>query len=255
MKSLAIMQPYFFPYIGYFQAINAVDKYILYDNLNYIKDGWMNRNRYLVKNGTTCYFQAPIKEKSSYKKIYEIELIENDKWKKKILNSIFLNYKKSEYFDEAFNLIEDVINYQTNKLSDLNYQSIKSVCDYLNIKSELTTETLKYNNIEIKITTNIVDKNYFPDLNLMNWERKVIRVLEICKIERADIFINAIGGIDLYSKNEFFNNGIELKFIQTKFIEYKQFDNNFVPNLSIIDVMMFNSPEEIKRLLNEYVFI
>ena len=111
------MQPYFFPYIGYFQAINAVDKYILYDNLNFIKEAWMNRNKYLIKNGTACYFHAPIKEKSSYKKIHEIELIENDKWKKKILHSLFFNYKKAKYFDDVYSLVSDVINYQTNKLS------------------------------------------------------------------------------------------------------------------------------------------
>jgi len=252
---IAIMQPYFFPYIGYFQAINAVDKYILYDNLNFIKEAWMNRNKYLKKNGTACYFHAPIKEKSSYKKIHEIELIENDKWKKKILHSLFFNYKKAKYFDDVYPFISDIINYQTNKLSELNSQSIKRACDYLNITTEITVDNLKYKDIEKKLLAENINEKDFSGLHLIDWQRKVVRAIEICRIEKADIFINAIGGIDLYSKNEFFNNGIELRFIKTKFIEYRQFDKNFVPNLSIIDVMMFNSPEEIKRLLSEYDFV
>lgn len=252
---LGIMQPYFFPYIGYFQAIHAVDKYILYDNLNFIKDAWMNRNKYLVKNGNSCYFHVPLKKKSSFKKIYEIELLDVDKWKKKILNSIFLNYKKVKYFDDVYPLIEYVINYPTNKLTELNFQSIKCVCDYLNIKTELSVDSVKYNDIEIKLTAENIDEKDFPDLKLIDWQRKVVRVLEICRIERANIFINAIGGINLYSKNVFLQNRIDLKFIKTKNIEYIQFDNDFVPDLSIIDVMMFNSPEEIREILNQYELV
>jgi hypothetical protein len=252
---LAIMQPYFFPYIGYFQAISAVDKYILYDNLNFIKKEWVNRNRYLEKNRNSCYFHVPLKDKSSFKKIHEIELIGDDKWKKKILNFLFFNYKKAKYFDDVYPLIEYVINYPTNKLTEINFQSIKSVCDYLNIKTEITTDNVKYNDIEIKLTAENIDGKDFPDLKLIDWQRKVVRVLEICRIERANIYINAIGGINLYSKEVFLQNGIDLKFIKTKNIEYKQFDTDFVPDLSIIDVMMFNSPEEIRKLLNQFELV
>jgi hypothetical protein len=252
---IAIMQPYFFPYIGYFQAINVVDKYILYDNVNFIKKAWMNRNRHLLKNANSCYFQVPLKKQSSFRKIHEIELIEDDKWKKQMLKSIFFNYKRSKYFDDVYPLIEYVINYQTNKLTELNFQSIKSVCNYLKIKTEITADSVKYNDIEIKLTAKNIDEKDFPDLKLIDWQRKVIRILEICRIERANIFINAIGGINLYSKNVFLQNGIDLKFIKTKNIEYLQFDNDFVPDLSIIDVMMFNSPEDIRRLLNEYELV
>lgn len=252
---LAIMQPYFFPYIGYFQAINAVDLYILYDNINFIKKSWINRNRHLLINHNLCYFYVSLKEKSSFKKIHEIELIDNDKWKKQMLKGIFFNYKKAKYFNDIFPLIEYVINYQTNKLSELNFQSIKCVCDYLNIKTELIVDNVKYYDIEKKLTAKNIDEKDFPDLKLINWQHKVVRILEICRIERANIYINAIGGIELYSKDEFLKNGIDLKFIKTKKIEYKQFDNDFVPDLSIIDVMMFNSPEEIREILNQYELV
>ena len=251
MMKLGIMQPYFFPYIGYFQAINAVDKYILYDNLNFIKEAWMNRNRHLVKNGDSCYFNLPLKEKSSFKKIFEIELIEDNRWRRKNLNSIYLNYKKAKYFDCVYPVIENVINYPTNKLTEINFQSIKSVCDYLNIKTEITANSEKYNDLEIKLNAESIDAKDFLDLKLVNCQRKVVRVLEICRIERANVFINAIGGVNLYSKDTFLQNGIDLKFVKTKNITYKQFENKFVSDLSIIDVMMFNSPAEITSLLNE----
>jgi hypothetical protein len=252
---IAVMQPYFFPYVGYFQAIHVVDKYILYDDLNFIKESWMNRNRFLLKNGNSCYFNVPLKKKSSVNKIYEIELIDNDNWRKNILNGIFLNYKKAKYFDDVYPLIEYVVNYPTEKLTELNFQSINCVCGYLNVKTEISKDSVKYNDIEIKLAAENLDEKDFPELKLTEWRRKVVRVLEICRMEGADIFINAIGGINLYPKDVFFQNGIELKFIKTRNIEYKQFDNEFVPNLSIIDVMMFKSPDDIKSLLNEYEFV
>jgi hypothetical protein len=252
---LAIMQPYFFPYIGYFQLINAVDKYILYDNVNFIKKAWLNRNRHLLINNNSSYFYVPLKEKSSFKKIHEIELLDDDKWKRQIIKSIFFNYKKAKYFNDVYPLIEYVINYPTNKLTELNFQSIKSVCDYLNIKTELTVDNIKYYELEKRLTAKNLDEKNFPDLKLLDWQHKIVRIIEICRMEKAKIFINAIGGLELYSKDIFLKNGIDLKFIKTKKIKYKQFDNEFVPDLSIIDVMMFNSPDEIRRLLNEYEFV
>jgi hypothetical protein len=252
---LAIMQPYFFPYVGYFQAINAVDKYILYDDLNFIKGGWINRNRFLLKNGNPCFFQVTVKEKSSYKKISSIELTDNHQWKKKILHSLVLNYRKAKYFEEVYDLVEKVINYPTDRLSELNYQSIKHVCDYLGIKTELSTDCVKHHDLEKKLSADNIGEKDFPNLIIKDWQPKVIRVLEICRMEKADIFVNAIGGAELYSREAFLKNGVDLKFVKTKKIKYKQFNNDFVPDLSILDVMMFNSKKEIKKILNQFELI
>ena len=252
---LAIMQPYLFPYIGYFQAINAVDKYLLYDNLNFIKEAWMNRNKFLVINGSPTFFIAELKEKSSFKKIYEIELIENYSWRKKILNSIFLNYKKAKYFNHIYPLFENVINYPTNKLTELNFQSIKHVCDYLNIKTKISRDSFKYNSIEIKLLNKNIDKKNFPDLDLIDWQRKVVRVLEICRIEKANVFINAVGGMGLYNKEVFSNNGIELFFVKTLDYNYKQQSMVFYPNLSIVDVLMNCGKAGTNNLINNYELI
>lgn len=249
------MQPYFFPYLGYFQAINAVDKYILYDNINFINKSWIYRNKHLLINNDSCFFTLSLKEKSVFKKIHEIELNDKDDWRRKLLKSIYFNYKKAKYFDNVYPLVETVVNFPTNKLSELNFQSIKCVCDYLNIKTELSNEREKYSDIERKLSANDLYEIDFPDLKLIDWQRKVIRVMEICRIECADVYINAIGGQDLYSKDEFLMNGIELKFIKSNNVNYKQFNNDFIPNLSIIDFLMFVSPDLFDKSLNEYELI
>lgn len=252
---LGIMQPYFFPYLGYFQGIHAVDKYILYDNLNFKKEAWMNRNRYLLKNGVSTYFHAPLKKKSSYKKIHEIELVDDDRWKKKFLNSLFLNYKKATCFNQAYPIIEDVLNFKTNKLNELNSLSIISICNYLNIPTEITADSSKYDEIEVKLQDRNLHRYDYQEINLVDWQPKILRIIEICRKENAGVFINSIGGIKLYSKDLFKLNAIDLKFIKPKPIAYKQYEKDFVANLSIIDVIMFNSIEKIRELLNQYELI
>ena len=106
---LAIMQPYFLPYIGYFQAIHAVDKYILYDNLTFIKDAWMNRNRLMLSNGAITTFSVPIIAKSSNTMIADIRIDNSQKWAEKLLKTIFLNYKKAPFFDEIFPIFEKLL--------------------------------------------------------------------------------------------------------------------------------------------------
>lgn len=253
---IAIMQPYLFPYIGYYQAIHSVDKYILYGNLNYIKEGWVNKNRILVKNGSPAYFIANVKNKSSFKKINDIELIENNSWRRKILNSVFLNYKKSTFFESVYPLIESVFNYQTNLLVDLNIKSITEVSKYLDIPATIEANPQRYQLLE----KNLEDEDYVKlslvyDESDLALNKKVIRVLEICNAEKATTFINAYGGRDLYSKEIFRRYGILLNFIETQQFTYKQDSKEFFPNLSIIDVLMNCGTERTKELLTMYKLI
>ncbi len=253
---LAIMQPYFFPYLGYYQAIYAVDKYILYDNLAYIKEGWMNKNRFLVVNGEPAYFFVEVKKKSSFKKISDIELVDGNWWRKKILKSIFYNYKTRPFFDEICPIVERVVNAEVRFLTELNSKSIKEVCDYLDIKTEVTTDTSKYFQLEKDLSCDELEISArFPTIRLNNPEKKVIRVIEICHAEGAETFINAIGGRELYDKAEFERNNIKLFFIQTNPYSYKQSAEMFYPHLSIIDVLMNCGKDGAKKLLNEYTLI
>ncbi len=253
---LGIMQPYFFPYLGYYQGIYAADKYILYDNLAFIKDGWMNKNRFLVVNGEPNYFIVEVKKRSSFKKISDIELVDNNSWRKKILNLILYNYKRRPFFDEIYPIVERVINAKVELLTELNSNSIIEVCNYLDIKTEINTNTSKYFQLEKKLSNDEIDISVrFPSIRLNNPDKKIIRVLEICRLEGAEIFINAIGGQKLYDKEEFERNNIKLLFVQTNQYSYEQSTKVFYPQLSIIDVLMNCGKDGTKELLSEYTLI
>jgi len=227
---LGIMQPYFFPYIGYWQLMNAVDKYVIYDDVNFIKGGWINRNRILM-NGQAKRINLIMSGASSNKFINEIGVVDNKLYNKKFLRTIKNCYNKAPYFKEVFPIIEKIITNNENNLAKQLEYNIRQICEYLSIDTEL-------------IVSSTIDKN-----NNLKGQDKVI---EICKLFKADEYYNAIGGQKLYSIEEFQKQGIKLRFLKTDFKNYKQFKNEFVPNLSIIDIMMFNSIERINKMLNEY---
>lgn len=223
---LGIMQPYFFPYIGYWQLINCVDKYIIYDDVNFIKGGWINRNIILINNKPQ-YINLPLIGSSSNKLINEISVSDNINLLKKLLKSIEFSYKKAPYIKDVYLLLEDIILYEESNLAKWLENSIISICDYLDINTEI-------------IVSSHIDKN--------NELKSTNKILDICNVLGANEYINAIGGAALYSKDNFISKNIELSFIKTNEIVYKQFnDNMMVSNLSIIDVMIFNSKEDIKK--------
>lgn len=224
---LGIMQPYFMPYIGYWQLLNAVDKYVVYDDVSYIKGGWINRNNILVQ-GQKHLFTMSLKEASPNKLINQITIQDDFVKLKKMLQ---INYAKAPYYNECMSLIDTILSYDKSNLGRFLYNSIQEVARYLQIKNEL-------------ILSSNLDKNN----NLKGKEK----VLHICDILKADTYYNAIGGQSLYNKQEFASNGVTLFFLQMKTVEYKQFANEFVPNLSIIDVLMFNSIEQVKEMLGKY---
>jgi len=230
---LAIMQPYIFPYIGYFQLINAVDKFVILDDVNYINKGWINRNNILV-NGKANLFTIPLKDASQNKLINEITISDEIKWQSKFLRTIELNYKKAPCFDNAFPVVAEILNSGINKITGLNYYSIIRINEYLGIHTEIVSTSSVYLNAGLKGQDRIID---------------------ICIKEKATDYINPIGGLELYSKEEFGKNNLNIQFIKTGNVVYEQFKNEFIPWLSIIDVMMFNSPEGIKDILNQYEFI
>lgn len=217
------MQPYFFPYIGYYQLVNSVDKFIFYDDVNFIKGGWINRNRILV-NGGINYMNLIMKEASPFKVINSIEIDSRKIWREKLIKKIELSYKNAPFFKDVFGMISEVIFQQSNYLSDICKASITKLSEYLNIRTNIVYSSSFYNNAQLKSSK---------------------RVIDICKLCKASCYINALGGQELYDKQEFAKENLELKFLQTNLISYEQFNNQFVPNLSIIDVVMFNDREKI----------
>lgn len=229
--SCAIMQPYLFPYIGYFQMIHSVDIFVFYDDVNFINRGWINRNRILI-NSEPKFITMELLKASQNKLINEIEIGNNQK---KILNSISLAYKKAPYFSEVFPLIEECFNSPSKMISELAIYSIKCVSKYLNVSTSFEMSSELYGN------TRGFDK--------------ADRLIEICKLNGSGHYVNAMGGLELYDKMYFSKNDLKLNFIKTGLTPYKQFNEDFVAGLSIIDVLMFNSKVECQKLLNNYELI
>jgi hypothetical protein len=214
---LAIMQPYFLPYIGYFQLIASVDQFIVYDNIKYTKKGWINRNR-MLRNGKDVIFSLPLKSDSDYLDICQREL-SSEFSRDKLLNQFRGAYRRAPYFDQTIPLIEEIVRFNDANLFKFLHHSIVKTCEHLGIATE------------IRISSGIA-----IDHNLKNQDK----VIALCEAVGASTYVNAIGGMELYSKETFREKGIELKFIKSKPFEYAQFSDAFVPWLSIIDVMMFN---------------
>ena len=227
---LAIMQPYFLPYLGYWQLLNAVDRFILYDDVNYIKNGWINRNN-LLDNGKAHLFTLMLDGASSFKLINETHINGTEEAKNKTASYIKNVYRKAPYFKTVFPMIEGIINYPETNIALFLENHFRMIADYL----QIDTEILVSSRIEKDCSLKAQDK-----------------VLNICKNQGADIYINAIGGTELYSYEDFAAQGIKLQFIKMLPVEYKQFKNEFVPNLSILDIMMFNPVETIKEYLENY---
>ena len=228
---IGIMQPYFFPYIGYFQLINAVDFFVIYDNIQYTKKGWINRNRYLM-NGKHYLFSLPLKKDSDFLDIRDRYLADSyTQERKKILARITHAYKSAPFFSQVIPIIESCLMYQENNLFKFIFYSIQQICKYLNIG-----------------TTLIISSS----INANHQMKGQDRVISICKAMKASHYINTLGGITLYSKHDFNEQGIQLSFINSKDIMYQQFENDFIPNLSIIDVMMFNSRKNTDIMLDNY---
>lgn len=230
---LGIMQPYFLPYIGYWQLLNAVDEYVIYDDVNFIKGGWINRNNILINNESKM-INIQMQGASPNKLINEIEISKNEIWKKKLLKTIDNCYKKAPFYYEVLPIIENIINYDNKNLAKYLEHSIKRICEYLHIDTKL-------------ILSSTIKKN-----NSLKAEEKVIN---ICQTLNANEYYNAIGGKELYSYDNFKNKNLKLKFLKTNNIKYKQFNDKYISNLSILDVMMFNSVDNIKLLLEEYELI
>lgn len=228
------MQPYLFPYIGYFQLIKAVDKYIIYDDVNYIQRGWINRNRMLI-NGKAQFFTVPCNKSSQNKLINEIAVDLDHKTQKKLLMTFEHHYKKAPMFREVIGLISSAFNFEDRNLSNFLFNSVKLVCNYLNIKTPILKSSENH--------------------SLNQGMTKADRLIDITIAEGADEYINAIGGQKLYNKEYFSSKGVHLGFLQTEAVEYNQFGNNFVPDLSIIDVMMFNTKDKVIAMLGNYEII
>jgi len=224
------MQPYFFPYIGYFQLMANVDQFVIYDNIKFTKKGWINRNRILV-NGKDDFISLPLKKDSDYLNVnqrYIADSFETDRLKLK--RKIEGAYRKAPFFREIFSLVSDIIDCEDRNLFSYIFNSIKVLNNYLNIDVPI----IKSSNLDI-------------DIERFEGQDKV---LKICQSLKASTYINPIGGKQLYEREAFKEISTELLFIKSLDFEYQQFGNEFIPWLSIIDVLMFNEKDKVQDALN-----
>lgn len=229
---LGIMQPYLFPYLGYFQLIAAVDKFVLYDDVAFIKQGWINRNQILL-NGQPCLFSVPLRGASSNRSIRDTEISvgEYPRWRDRFLRTIVLAYSKAPYFEATMQLVSSVLEPSSSSAADLARRSIEVVCEALDLVTRIEISSTIYNNSHLRAQE---------------------RVLDICRREGASLYINPSGGRELYSHEAFGACHMELRFLRSRLPAYPQFGGEFVPALSILDVLMFNSIDTVRGMLAEF---
>lgn len=233
MPSLAVMQPYFLPYLGYWQLLHSVDRFVIYDDVNYIKGGWINRNRILIA-GEAKHITVPLLGASSYKKIREIELAPVAAWADKMIRTVELNYRRTPYFHDVFPVLVDIILCPARNLADYLRHQLTILANYMNITTDI-------------VLTSSVYKNH----SLSGQDR----VLDICRREGATDYINAIGGKALYDGARFSSFGVDLFFISPELNSYNQTVPGFIPGLSIMDLLMELGPAQVHDHLNAYRLI
>lgn len=228
------MQPYFFPYLGYFGLIKNTDKWIVFDTPQFIYHGWIERNRIIKPKEGWQYIQVPLKKHSRNCSIKEIEIRNNEKWIDLIFAKLTVYKNIAPYYAMILDLLNNIFKTNTESIVKLNCIIIESVCDYLNLKWDYSV----FSEMNMKVE----DVNE-PD----EW------ALNICKsVGGVTEYWNPVGGLQFFNKSKYINNNIDIKFYNQNLIPYNQKRKIFETGLSIIDVMMFNSPPEIQKMLNQF---
>lgn len=228
MPRTAIMQPYFFPYTGYFQLILAADTFVFYDDVNFIQQGWINRNRILIHD-KPAWLTIPCRAISSNRLICETEHLLDEKRRTKIIKKVEAAYGRAPYFNDVIPVFHDVLHIQSSSVSDLAVSGIDKTLKYLGIERTFRKSSQHYSDTRTLGRTE--------------------RLLAICRQENTTVYINSPGGKELYRWQDFSRAGIALNFFEPEPVVYPQFNDPFVPGLSILDVLMFNSPDQVVEML------
>jgi len=224
------MQPYLFPYIGYFQLMHAVDRFIILDDVNYIRGGWINRNRILV-NDAASLFTVPLRHASQNARINDLQIADQGDWPAKLLKKISLAYARAPNFDAVYPVVERIVLHPVRALAAYITNSLRELHAHLQLPGKL-----------------LVASEAHPNPGLKGEQR----ILDLCRRESAGLYVNPMGGGALYSASRFAAAGVTLRFLQPRLVPYRQLGGGFVPGLSMIDVLMFNAPAEVATRLAEY---
>ncbi len=235
MKSVAIMQPYIFPYLGYFQLLESADEFVFYDDVNFIKRGWVNRNNILL-NGNKFMFNIPLIGASQNKLINEVEVAYGDPKYASFTTQLEHAYRKAPQFEAVMPLVSKLMQQRFESIGELAIESIRIVWEYLEQSVEFSVSSQKYSDSQG------IDRQE--------------RLITISKQAGADRYVNAIGGRELYTKEGFAESGLPLFFLESQLSPYDQLKSNtFVPGLSMLDLLMNLSKQEILEQIRNYKLI
>ncbi len=223
------MQPYWFPYLGYFQLLQNVDRFMLLDTMNHKPRGWVNRNRILNGHRPT-WLSLTLANSSQNVLLKDLQCFEKEKGALMLLKRLQSAYEKAPYYQFAMPVLETIINDPNSHFVSTVEYMFNHICEYLAIDTPRVLAS---------------------DQNLLV-RKGENRIVALCRQQQATQYINLSGGDTVYSRQDFAKKNIELMFMKMKPIRYDQFKEPFAPSLSIIDVMMFNSPRKIRDLLNRY---
>jgi hypothetical protein len=230
---LAAMQPYYFPYLGYFGLIKHSDMFIIGDNVQFMKGGWIARNRVLKQDDGWQYIGVPLAKHPMKTMIKDVKICDSEPWQEKIFKQLVHYKRNAPYYEVVIRFLQNTFSYCTESISDLNTHSLAEVCKYIGIP---------YKGIAFTKMDCSIESADAPD----EW------ALNICKAIGADTYINPPGGIEFYDRKKYTEAGVTLQFLKINLRPYNQGRESFEEGLSIIDVMMFNSPQEIQKMLDDY---
>ncbi len=228
---LGVMQPYFLPYIGYFDLINYTDKWVVFDTVQYIRHGWINRNRIMHPKDGWQYIVVPLKKHARSTEIKDIEVANDNSWKERIIGQLYHYKKKAPFFNETIVFVQGCLATNETSLSRLNAFTLSKACAYLGI---------------------YLDLEFFSEMNLKlgTVEGSGEWALQISEAIGAEEYVNPSSGFALFDNQKFRNSNIKLTFRNLLTFEYTCSRYEFIPNLSIVDLLMWNEPEKIKKYLD-----
>lgn len=234
LRTVSMMQPYLFPYLGYFQLIARSDAFVLGDDLQYVKSSWINRNRVLA-NGQPKLITFPLRKANQFAPINQRWLCDEYAHEaQKLLKTLELGYARAPYKTETIALVREILAHPERNLARFIENSIRRICAHLQIVTPIRIGS---------------------ELGLPARMDKQERVVTIAHKMNAELYINPIGGTELYCPAYFRSHGLALRFLKMDDLSYPQFNHPFVPSLSIIDVLMFNSRNEAQALLKRFSLV
>lgn len=233
IDSVVLMQPYFFPYIGYYSLIDKADIFIVCDEVQYIRQGWMNRNRILNCNTEFHYICMPVIKAPQKTAIKDIRIDQQLQWKTKLRQDLTRYRNYGRYYKNAMEVIEACLAYETDSLTAFHVNSMKQVMAYVGIEGRI--EVLSEMNLKL------------PEIKAADeWGLYVTKALG------GKTYCNPPGGMNFYSSQKYTQNGVEILFVINKLAPYNQGRDYFVPGMSMIDAMMFISPSQILEHVKNY---